>query len=131
MTARLFVDYDKVMPQSLEEKAFFDAFKKAQAVTYQWCADVILVLGESGQTTKKMNSEERHLLPGCIFIVRTGVPVVTSAQMVLALLCSNKHVEVDAYTGTEGAVNLRASILKAARDFLLKNPPELIIRVPC
>ena len=123
------IDYEKIVPQNETERAFFEVFKNSRTVIFDWGWDNLLVVSGESEEDEKI-PEKCFCMNGYAFAKYTGITIVTSGDVVLALLCNNKKVDIRNSNPWDPEVKeeFLLDVSAVARRIMKAEPPEILFR---
>ena len=123
------IDYEKIVPQNEIERRFVEVFKKSKAVIFDWGYDCLIVVDGKREGDEKI-PEKCFCMNGYAFAKYTGITIVTSGDVVLALLCNNKKVDIRNSNPWDPEVKeeFLLDVSAVARRIMKAEPPEILFR---
>ena len=123
------IDYSTLEPRDDAERKFIEIFKQSSTVIYDWGGGVTWVIDgdieEDGE-----DPEKQHGMDDYRFLEElAGVDFISSADVVVALLCNGKNVEIRNRT-TPLSADFINHYRETAKEVTGNESPQVILRQP-
>lgn len=127
METKWVIDYDALAPANEGEKRFFDLFKSIPQVIYDWGEDIVWIIDGDSEEDEKI-PEKCHGIFVDTLIERAQVTAITSADIVVVLLCNQKKVEIRNAGTTELTDEWVEKIRANVEAMSGSKSPEIIVK---